>query len=787
MKTFPVMIVMETFSEISRNMVIKLRRYFMYKKCSTNHVLRRMLSVILTLAMIISTFCSFDCSVSAAVSSKFSSTYYKTNPNGAGKNASITIDGKFDDWNSSMLIAQGVANDDARAFRGTHEGPVYDTYALYAAWDNDNVYFMWEFTNVTDVVDPAQSYPISDNGKPSNGDIPQVLALDVNPNRSGNGMIGTKGIWGIGLNYENGVDTVLSFSSKPGVGTPAIFTLNDNDEFSYTADCCTAFKTAGIKYAYGDGHISDKIYGIKANCYEGYTPADLASDSSNWVDMMENGHDAKQDTMYEMSIPFSALGIDKNYLETNGIGAMHISTFGQSGITSIPADDSMIDNAAEPYSCDESTSAEKEDTDIITCELARVGSGSIPTIAPTTSATTAPSIQPTTTATIVPTVTPTTTATVAPSPTYVMPPMDPVADEVTATSVTLKAVSGVVYKMNDGNWQSSPVFTGLKPETTYYFYEKYPATSTTQESPVSSALAVTTLAKPDSNTATIYYKTSDTAYMHYRIGSSEWTVAPGKLMESSDYAGYKVLTVNLGTDTALTACFNNGNGNWDNNGNQNYSFGTGTYTVSNGKITNSTPVVSNNKVTLYYKTNWSNAYVHYKAGSGSWTVAPGRLMSDSEVSGYKKITIDLDDETTMTACFNNGNGNWDSNGSSNYYIMAPGTYTVANGTVTSGAPTMSGDNSLTIYYYAANWSDAYCHYKVGTGAWTAVPGVKMEKEGSSFVITINLGTETNATVCFNNGNGSWDSNNSANYYFSYSGTYVVENGNISELLYEKAA
>ena len=44
--------------------------------------------------------------------------------------------------------------------------PVYDTYALYSAWDNDNLYLMWEFTNVTDVVDPAQGYPISDNGKP---------------------------------------------------------------------------------------------------------------------------------------------------------------------------------------------------------------------------------------------------------------------------------------------------------------------------------------------------------------------------------------------------------------------------------------------------------------------------------------------------------------------------------------------------------------------------------------------------------------------------------------------
>ena len=79
------------------------------------------------------------------------------------------------DFTESMIIAQGVANDDPRIFRGSHEGPVYDSYALYGAWDDENVYVGWQFTNVTDVADPAQSYPISDNGKPNNGDRKSVV------------------------------------------------------------------------------------------------------------------------------------------------------------------------------------------------------------------------------------------------------------------------------------------------------------------------------------------------------------------------------------------------------------------------------------------------------------------------------------------------------------------------------------------------------------------------------------------------------------------------------------
>lgn len=383
---------------------------------------KKLTAIVLTLAMILCTFTNFGTKVTAAATNSFSSTYYKTNPSGYGKNSTISIDGDFSDWNSSMLIAQGVANDDARAFRGTHEGPVYDTYALYSAWDNDNLYLMWEFTNVTDVVDPAQGYPISDNGKPWNGDIPQVIALDIHPDKSGNGMIGTKGIWGLKLNYENGVDTVLCFSSKPGVGTPAIFSLDANNQFSYESEYCKSFKTSGVTFAYGDGHISDKIMGIKKNCYEGYTPAELASDDSNWVNMMEFGHDANQDTMYEMAIPLSSLGIDRSYLEKNSIGVMHISTFGESGITSIPCDPSMIDHSSDPYEADDSTSAEKSDTDVLTCDLARVGNSGSTLTSATPSAVVSekpseqPSIAPSEAASEEPSVLPSLEPSIMPSP-----------------------------------------------------------------------------------------------------------------------------------------------------------------------------------------------------------------------------------------------------------------------------------------------------------------------------------------------------------------------------------
>lgn len=62
----------------------------------------------------------------------------------------------------------------------------------------------------------------------------------------------------------------------------------------------------------------------------------------------------------------------------------------------------------------------------------------------------------------------------------------------TACTVTLKHTDGYEYRMNDGEWQSSNIFTGLNPNTEYKFYRR---TATADESPAvaaSHALTVVT-------------------------------------------------------------------------------------------------------------------------------------------------------------------------------------------------------------------------------------------------------------------------------------------------------
>ena len=95
-------------------------------------------------------------------------------------------------------------------------------------------------------------------------------------------------------------------------------------------------------------------------------------------------------------------------------------------------------------------------------------------------------------------------------------------------------------------------------------------------------------------------------------------------------------------------------------------------------------VVSNatNMVTIYYNTNWNNAYIHYCIAGKSWTAAPGvAMVKTSEKAGYThKYVIDLDKAANIVVCFNNGNGSWDSKNGSNYTLTV-GTYGIKNGSI----------------------------------------------------------------------------------------------------------
>ena len=72
----------------------------------------------------------------------------------------------------------------------------------------------------------------------------------------------------------------------------------------------------------------------------------------------------------------------------------------------------------------------------------------------------------------------------------------PTPKEKTETSITINAVSGQEYKLDDGAWQDSAEFTSLTANTQYCVYARAKETSTHKPSKVSPALRVTTNALP---------------------------------------------------------------------------------------------------------------------------------------------------------------------------------------------------------------------------------------------------------------------------------------------------
>ena len=357
---------------------------------------------------------------------------YATNPNSkVGKKASITIDGDASDWSDDMLIAQGAAWDVANHWKGGHENCVLDTYSLYGAWDDDNLYIGWQMVNTTDTWARSGDGPLSDGGRVL--DVPLILALSIDNNSTKMSNKNTSGnpIWGqkMGLEFTTHVDRLLYMSGKPGLGKPAMFSAVDEQGNTNYTDGMVDFKSGGIEYKMATTCITDSIIGLNYSD----DPQDCYNDGADWVDYKTfqgsaGNHDTKYDSFYEIKIPLDTLGIDSSYLTNNGIGAMLVATRGESALDCIPHDPSMLDNVTGDYSADPSTSAEKDDVDNITVPFAKIGTlGSTDPTRPTT-----PTVTTTTKPTTVTTTTKPTTVTTTTKPTTVTTTTKPT----TATTVT---------------------------------------------------------------------------------------------------------------------------------------------------------------------------------------------------------------------------------------------------------------------------------------------------------------------------------------------------------------
>ena len=309
----------------------------------------------------------------------------------AGKGASLA------DWDSSMLIAQGAANDDPRVYRpnSMYEVPI-DLYALYGAYDDDNLYLMWEMTNVQDVVDRGDDYPLSQGHLWQTQNLPFHIAIDTKDDSTrvgNNGGLQTGGsLWASNITWggKQKLNNVVTISTN-GSNGPWIYKgdetgLNSNAAYGPAANAKTDTKKSGIKFGYGNGILSDKVIGIDGGWGEsnGRVVGDMTAENESkakWVNFNDKGHDsASMDDHYEIAIPLDELGTTADRIATNGIGIELAATFGLSAMDSLPYDLAMNDNADLPDTTSQvNNSFEKSDNDMFTVTMANIG-GSGPVV-----------------------------------------------------------------------------------------------------------------------------------------------------------------------------------------------------------------------------------------------------------------------------------------------------------------------------------------------------------------------------------------------------------------------
>ncbi len=304
--------------------------------------------------------------------------YYKTNPNGYGQKKTVS---SYEDFTLSDIIAQGAANDDPRVYRpnSMYEVPI-DLYALYAAYDDNNLYLGWDMTNVQDVVAPSDDYPLSQGILYQTMNVPFMLLFDTQAG-GGNGNTDAAGstIWGSGITYPSIVNRVVMCSTNAANG-PYVYENNGN---LINATEIYNASTSGINFKvsnFGLGIKSPNVYGINGGygTNNGRVVGDMKSDnesSAAWVDFNTLGHSSSTlDFHYYMAIPLSTLGTTASQIESRGLGIMLVATMGKSGMDCLPYDLTMNDNADQADTeSQENNSFEKSDADNITVKFAYVG------------------------------------------------------------------------------------------------------------------------------------------------------------------------------------------------------------------------------------------------------------------------------------------------------------------------------------------------------------------------------------------------------------------------------
>jgi len=250
---------------------------------------------------------------------------------GTGVRKTIVIDGAntSGEWGDDTLLIRDPAADDAR-FLGTnwcaHEAP-WDYVALHAAWDDDNLYVGIQYTNVTDVLDPA-NLGSSEGSQIQGMDLIQFVVFDTVPAEG----------------YSIGGDMWAKDQEFVGPNNPD-FQLYFHSNFSQQGTYLGKWQGSALEQIV-DGSLDAQLRGDAGEFLVGTTllgvdpHGDDASPGSYGaanVDYIAQNHSTAYDTLFELQIPLVLLDLTAARLDQGTIGIFAANGDG-SAVDSIPND-----------------------------------------------------------------------------------------------------------------------------------------------------------------------------------------------------------------------------------------------------------------------------------------------------------------------------------------------------------------------------------------------------------------------------------------------------------------
>ncbi|MCR5635575.1 MAG: bacterial Ig-like domain-containing protein [Clostridiales bacterium] len=121
---------------------------------------------------------------------------------------------------------------------------------------------------------------------------------------------------------------------------------------------------------------------------------------------------------------------------------------------------------------------------------------------------------------------------------------------ITDSSVILVPVDGCEYRMDDGQWQKSNVFTDLQPNSTHTFYLRFMETETTQPSEENEGIEITTLKQKAENPQVVpeVLEVTDRSIVLEKIEGYEYRINDEPWQNSSVFN-------NLSPDTQYTVYY----------------------------------------------------------------------------------------------------------------------------------------------------------------------------------------------------------------------------------------